>query len=78
MIISRTGGSVRRHRNGTTETIPVKYSIMEQGNERIILATFSNLADAALISRYLDNGYLPDAECIRAQQILKNMDNTND
>ena len=70
MTITKQGGSLRRHRDGRGATYdPIKYSIMDH-NENI-LASFSSFADAALVSRYLDGGNLPESECIRAQEIMK-------
>lgn len=61
--------SQREHRNGTIE--PARYCIMQDPpNDKIVHVTLPTLADAALISRYLDGAPLPDSECLRAQDIL--------
>lgn len=43
-----------------------------QHNEKTVaLFTTKSLADAALVSRYLDGGTLPDDECREARRIMK-------
>lgn len=46
----------------------------EKGPCSVPVYIASSFADAALIARYLDGATLPDAECIRAQEILKEGD----